>query len=227
MSAVVDDWGGLEVVSASDMGDDQPGGAAVVLLHGWGAPGDDLVALAEVLAVPRTRFFFPAGPLPERGGGRAWWHLDGPDRPAHAWDDQLRTEPPHPQLLAVRGAIQRILRTIQVRHRPDTLVIGGFSQGAMLALDVALAAAPAVDKVAMLSGVLLADSLPALRAPGPRPAAFISHGRQDGILSFEGGDRCRQILAAHQVAVTWRPFDGGHEIPPEIVEELRAFLFPP
>jgi phospholipase/carboxylesterase len=226
MRGEADDWGGLEVVSGSELEEDETGGAALVLLHGWGAPGDDLVGLAEALDGPRTRFFFPAGPLAERGGGRAWWHLDGPDRPAHAWDDQPRAEPPHPQLLAVRGAIQRVLRTIQRRYRPESLIIGGFSQGAMVALDVALAAAPVVDKVAVLSGVLLADSLPALRAPGPKPAVFVSHGRRDGVLSFDGGERCQQLLAAHGVPVTWRPFDGDHEIPAGIVEELRAFLFP-
>ena len=37
----------------------------VVLLHGFGAPGDDLVALAQFLAAraPQTRFVFPAAPL--------------------------------------------------------------------------------------------------------------------------------------------------------------------
>jgi predicted esterase len=71
----------------------------------------------------------------------------------------------------------------------------------------------------------LADSLPALHASRSRPEVFVAHGRHDGLVSFEGAERCRQILAAHQLPVTWRPFDGDHEIPPEIVEELRGFLF--
>src|SRR5258706_877282 len=56
------------------------GGAAltVVLMHGFGAPGDDLVQLASVIDAP-VRFVFPAAPL-ELGGlygdSRAWWLLD-------------------------------------------------------------------------------------------------------------------------------------------------------
>src|SRR3954470_8865291 len=63
--------GGLEVVSAGTMPDEERGGAAVVLLHGWGAPGHNLLGLARALDRPRTRFFVPAGPL-EADRGRAW-----------------------------------------------------------------------------------------------------------------------------------------------------------
>jgi len=219
-------WGGLEIVRAGPMRDDESGGTAIVLLHGWGAPGDDLVPLAHELAAPRARFFVPAAPLPERGGGRAWWHLDPADRPAHAWDDQEAAgHQPHRQVLAVRATIQQLLRDIQSRHRPDRLVLGGFSQGAMLSLDVALAAAPAVDRVFALSGVLLADSLPALKTPRPvKPPVFISHGRQDPMLSFTGGQKAKDLLERHGYHIEFHPFDGGHEIPPEVVKALRAFL---
>jgi phospholipase/carboxylesterase len=221
------DWGGLEMETVGRMREDERGGTAMVLLHGWGAPGDDLVPLARALARDKTRFFLPAGPLPEMGGGRAWWHLDARDRPAHAWDDQEAAgHQPHRQVGEARAAIQKVLTTIQARYRPEALFLGGFSQGAMLSLDVALAAAPAVHKVVALSGVMLADSLAGLKATRPdRPAVFVSHGRQDSILPFTAGDKARQLLERHGFAVTWRPFDGGHEIPPPIVEEARRFLF--
>src|SRR5947208_2540362 len=56
-------------------------GPVVVLLHGYGAPGDDLVPLAQALDVPsEVRFVFPEAPLmPEElaaYGGRAWWPID-------------------------------------------------------------------------------------------------------------------------------------------------------
>jgi phospholipase/carboxylesterase len=221
------DWGGLEMATAGRMRDDETGGTAVVVLHGWGAPGDDLVPLARALERPGTRFFVPAGPLPEVGGGRAWWHLDVTDRPEHASDDQETLgHQPHQQVLAARAAVQTVLRTIQSRYHPAALVLAGFSQGAMLSLDVALAATPPVDRVAALSGVLLADSLPALKAPRPtRPPVFISHGRQDPVLPYQGGAKAKEILERHGFRVTFRPFQGGHAIPPEIVEELKGFLF--
>jgi phospholipase/carboxylesterase len=55
-------------------------GPVVVLLHGFGARGNDLVALADVLDVPTgTRFVFPEGPLTLSFGprdARAWWLID-------------------------------------------------------------------------------------------------------------------------------------------------------
>ena len=61
-------------------GTDREGGGTgpvVVLLHGYGAPGTDLVPLWRELAVPReVRFVFPEAPLALGNGGRAWWQLD-------------------------------------------------------------------------------------------------------------------------------------------------------
>jgi phospholipase/carboxylesterase len=52
----------------------------------------------------------------------------------------------------------------------------------------------------------------------------MSHGRRDEILPFEVADRYRRGLEAAGVAVTWFPFDGGHEIPESVVVALNAFL---
>ncbi len=63
-------------------GEDREGGGdgpLVVLMHGFGAPGTDLVDLWRVLNVPSsTRFAFPEAPheIPGMFGARAWWMLD-------------------------------------------------------------------------------------------------------------------------------------------------------
>jgi phospholipase/carboxylesterase len=221
-----DGWGGLKVEIVGTRRKEERGGTAVVLLHGWGAPGDDLVGLAHALDHPGARFFVPAAPLPEVGGGRAWWHLDRADRPEHATNDKAAPRAPQRDLAVARLAVQTILRTVRERYAPDRLCVAGFSQGAMLALDVALQAAPPVDRVAALSGVLLVDSLPALRAAGaPRPPVFLSHGTNDPVLPFVGGDRARDLLERHGYKVAFHPFEGGHEIPGEIMGELAEFLF--
>src|SRR3954462_9597681 len=53
-------------------------GPVVVLMHGFGAPGDDLVDVAQFLDVAKdVRFVFPEAPTLLQGGpGRAWWMLD-------------------------------------------------------------------------------------------------------------------------------------------------------
>jgi phospholipase/carboxylesterase len=53
---------------------------------------------------------------------------------------------------------------------------------------------------------------------------FISHGRADVILPFAVADRLRHKLVAAGLRVHWQPFDGGHEIPAEVVAALNLFL---
>src|SRR5436190_21661338 len=98
-------WGGLQVARVSGMNEDDRGGDAVVVLHGWGAPGNDLVPFAQALKRPGVRFFVPAGPLHEMGGGRAWWHLDPTTRQPHALTDEPPASiQPNPDVLAARAA---------------------------------------------------------------------------------------------------------------------------
>ena len=222
-------WGGLEVVRVSGMREDERGGVAVIVLHGWGAPGTDLVPLAEALQRPGARFFVPAAPLPEMGGGRAWWHLDPITRPPHASSDQLPPGfQPTPAVRAARAAVQGLIATVVARYAPVSVSLVGFSQGAMLSIDVALAGSPGVDRVVAMSGVLLTDSVAALNAPrATTPRFLLSHGRQDPVVPFPGGARAKELLEAHGFPVTWRPFDGGHEIPRPLLADLDRFLFPP
>jgi phospholipase/carboxylesterase len=53
---------------------------------------------------------------------------------------------------------------------------------------------------------------------------FISHGRRDDILPFAAADRLQQTLRQAGLRVTWYPFEGGHEIPAEVVTGLNQFL---
>ena len=221
------EWGGLQVAHVSGIGEGQRGGTAVVLLHGWGATGDDLLPVAQALVRPGVRFFVPAAPLPEVGGGRAWWHLDPRSKPPHAWDDQLAPGfQPNAQVTAARTAIQQLLGTVIDRHAPDLIALAGFSQGAMLSLDVALTAAPAVQRVVAMSGVLLQDSLAALKAPrAAKPTFLLSHGRQDPAVPFQAGVRAKELLEKYGLPVSWHPFAGGHEIPEPVLAAVARFLF--
>ena len=220
------DAGGLKVARVSGMNEDQRGGVAVVVLHGWGAPGDDLVPLAEALKRPGVRFFVPEAPLPEVGGGRAWWHLDPNTRPPHASTDQLAPGfLPTAAVVAARAAVQGLIAAVVDRYAPTTVALVGFSQGAMLSIDVALAGTPGVDRVVALSGVLLMDSVPALTGPHPTRARFLlSHGRQDPVVPFPSGTAAKDLLEKNGFSVTWRPFDGGHEIPSPVLAEVDRFL---
>jgi phospholipase/carboxylesterase len=82
-----------------------------------------------------------------------------------------------------------------------------------------------VDRVAALSGTLMAEKeWRANIARGIRPAVFMSHGRQDPVLPFAMSERLKDLLKEQGFAVTWLPFEGGHQIPAAVLAGFRAFV---
>ncbi len=203
-----------------------------VLLHGFGAPGDDLVPLAEELAAPNVRFVFPAAPL-ELGGlygdSRAWWLLD-----LAKLERELASGTPRDRrgeipegLVDVRDQINRLLDQLIARFSiaPERLILGGFSQGAMLTLDVALHRPTKPAALLLMSGTLLAES-----EWGPRMASLAgvpivqSHGRADTLLPYDIAELLRDRLRAAGALVEWVPFVGGHEIPRAVLAAAKQLL---
>jgi phospholipase/carboxylesterase len=208
-------------------------GPLVILFHGFGAPGDDLVPLSDVVDVPAgTRWLFPEGPLPLSlgfGDSRAWWIIDfariQADRAAGRVRD-LSAEIPQGLALA-RERLLAFLNELP-RHLPmdyKKTVIGGFSQGAMLTCDAVLHTDYPWSGLVQLSGNLLAQPVwgPLLAARKGLPV-FQSHGTQDDILPHIGAERLRDLLAQSGLAVEWHSFRGGHEIPESVIRNLGGFL---
>jgi phospholipase/carboxylesterase len=217
--------GGVDREGAGD-------GPVVVLLHGFGAPGDDLVPLWRTIAAPPgTRFVFPDAPLdlgPGYGGGRAWWWIDmealvrrralGEKRDIDAVPDGLE---------AARGQVAALLDAVEKELHPRAggLVLGGFSQGAMLALDVALRSSRAFAGLVLLSCTHLAAREWAACMDARRGLpVFMSHGQSDELLPFSVAEGLRDALLSHGVAVEWVAFRGGHGIAPEVIDRLGEFL---
>lgn len=203
----------------------------VVLLHGFGAPGDDLVALADFIGAP-ARYVFPEAPL-ELGGlygdSRAWWLLDLAKLEAELRTGAIRdrrNEVPE-GLVAVRAQLMRFLDELEVRYaiEDSQLVLGGFSQGAMLSLDVALHREKPPAALILMSGTLLADSEWSPRMPTLAGVPILqSHGRSDQLLPFSIAEILRDKLRAAGAAIDFTPFAGGHEIPPVVLEAVGKLL---
>jgi phospholipase/carboxylesterase len=208
-------------------------GPVVVLLHGFGAPGDDLVPLAGVMDVPAgTRWLFPEGPLSLNlgfGDARAWWMIDmariQADRAAGRIRD-LSQELPKGLALArekMLGFLKELPRHIPIEYK--RMVIGGFSQGAMLTCDAALHTLYPFAGLIQLSGNLLAQPVWGPLMPQRKGLrVFQSHGTEDEILPYAGGERLRDALSRSGIAVDWHSFRGGHEIPPAALRALNVFL---
>lgn len=208
-------------------------GPLVLLLHGFGAPGDDLVPLADALNVPAgTRFVFPEGPLSLSfgpGNARAWWLIDmariAQDRAAGRVRDLSQDIPKG--LAPVRETMLSFLKEIEQKFDadPKKTVLGGFSQGAMLSCDLILHTDRPYAGLVQLSGNILAQPIwgPLLPKRKGLPV-FQSHGVQDEILPYVGAERLRDTLAHAGLSVEWHNFRGGHEIPRMVLQRLGLFI---
>ncbi|HKU37442.1 MAG TPA: hypothetical protein VJR89_04825 [Polyangiales bacterium] len=218
-------------------GTDREGGGTgplVVLLHGYGAPGEDLVPLWRVLDVPReVRFAFPAAPLepPDFAayGGRAWWNIDVAalqQAAAQGKARDLSREVPA-GLPEARARVIEVLDGLQreLQVPGESLVLGGFSQGAMLACDLALRTDRPLAGLVLLSGTLLSrDAWQPLMAARSALPILQSHGVQDPLLPFELAMQLRDLWRDAGASVEWVEFRGGHELPHNVLEALAKFL---
>ena len=215
-------------------GDGGGEGLTVVLLHGFGAPGTDLVPLANELDVPEgTRFVFPEAPLslPAElgGGGRAWWMIDVMRIQMAMMSRQTRdlTHEVPEGLAAAREMIVGMLAELVDSHgvRRDQLVLGGFSQGAMLAADVALRTDDELAALVLMSGTYIAEDewQPRMKArQGLR--VLQSHGTADPLLPFSIAKRLRDAFNDAGLPVQFVPFDGGHGIAPNVLTKLSELI---
>jgi phospholipase/carboxylesterase len=220
-------------------GTDREGGGdgpVLVLMHGFGAPATDLVPLFRAIQVPpEVRFVFPAAPLlldaiaPDEVAARAWWMIDIARLQASMLRGDaanLARETPA-GLPAARAAVRDMLSALETELSapPERVVLGGFSQGAMLATDVTLRAERPPAGLVILSGApVCVDEWTELAPKRAGLPVLQSHGRADPVLPFQGGEWVRDLLEGSRLPVDFVPFNGGHGIPSGVLERLGPFV---
>lgn len=220
----------LGALDAVVTGPDAPG-PVVVLMHGFGAPGDDLVSLGQALSAPAgTRFVFPEAPLdlgPQFFGGRAWWEIDMVKLQMALATGAFRnlSEEVPPGLDAARDALLSLLDAVDRTLEPTEVVLGGFSQGSMLAVDTVLRSERSFAGLICLSPTVIAEALWKPRFSGRAGLpVVITHGRMDPVLPFEGAERLRDLFMAGGAEVEFVPFNGQHEIPQPALLAVHQLL---
>lgn len=186
---------------------------ALVLFHGRGSDERDLYPLLDALD-PERRLLgvTPRGPLALPPGGAHWYALGGIPTPDPA------------TFLPTFARVSDFLDALPVPI--DRVVLGGFSQGAVMSYALGLGGGrPRPAAIMALSGFMprvegFAIDLDELDG---FPVA-IAHGSHDPIIPVDFGREARTTLEGAGAAVLYRETPVPHTIDPSVVRDLQAFV---
>ena len=171
----------------------------LVFLHGAGQSAD--------------RMFDYLGMAPEEAGVAVL----APNSSDRTWD-AIVSGGFGPDVQFMNRALEQVFERLPIDA--NRIIIGGFSDGASYAISLGLLNGD------LFKGVMAFS--PGFFIEGPwvgKPRFFISHGKQDPILPIEKcGRRIASELNAHAYSVTLREFEGGHEVPADVVREGFRWL---
>ena len=192
----------------------------VVVLHGREMEGADLAPFAQTLA-DQVLWVFPDAPLASTRA-RTWWPVDSEARLRRLTAGPMElSEMDPPGRAEARAQLASLLTALA----PPRLVLAGFSQGGMLAMDSVLHGGRRPDALVLLSSTRIAISDWQPRAAvldGLR--VLVAHGDGDAELSLRAGELLRDFAIAAGADVTWLPFEGGHQLPFVVWRALRKLV---
>lgn len=198
----------------------QPATSLVVLLHGYGADGNDLISLADQWRrhLPSTAFVAPNAPEQLPWGdpsGRQWFALETRDANEYlAGADRARP--------ALDAFLDHELATRKLTA--DRMALVGFSQGTMMALHVGLRRPNSPAAIVGFSGVIAgADRLAAEITC--RPPVLLIHGADDNVIPAQACPYTEQVLASAGIEVVAEVLPQlGHGIDGHGLAQAAVFL---
>ena len=190
----------------------------LILLHGVGANEAGFIDLARQLD-PRLVVVLARGPLAFGPTQFGWFQVsftqDGPAINAAQAEQSRRT------LLHFVNELPQ-LHDID----PTRIWIAGFSQGGIMSASVGLTAPDKVAGFGILSGRILLEVLPQVKA-GPALSqlrAFVSHGIDDDKLAIHFARSAKQVLDGFEVPLSYHEYPGGHSLTRPMVDDFNAWI---
>jgi phospholipase/carboxylesterase len=199
--------------------------ADLVFLHGYDMEPGVFSAFARSMKVPVTAHL-PQAANRVSEGGFSWWLVDANRRQeelrAGARDFACRL----PDRQLAREQLKTYcasIRTSAAVRRP--LLLGGFSQGAMLGCDAVLQGDVRADALILLSSCRVAlDEWQRSSTSIENLPVLITHGRDDTNIAFAAGQALADYLIGRGARVEWVEFEGGHETPLIVWRAVRRFI---
>ena len=213
-------------VFVQDSTSDGDSPCTVIWLHGMGTDAHDFEPFAQELidfGGPAARFLFPQAPVTPITAHQGWRGT--------AWFDVLSMDFEGPEdERGIRAMHQKVTQVINevlsTGQDPQRLFIGGFSQGAAMALYSGLRQTRPLAGIIALSGFLpLAQTLPAeITAAGRATPVFMAHGAFDSIVNPMVARKSADVVENCVQTLIWREYNMDHELCPDELTHIAQFM---
>ena len=189
----------------------------VMLLHGYGASIGDLAAVCPVIDLEGYVYVCPRAPVRIEVGpgmaGYAWVHFGDEDESV---DDQRAEE-------LLGGLFEEVKELYEIG--PGQVVVGGFSQGGMMAYRWGLSNPELFRGLAALSSRLPVPGSLRAQLPASRTQSiFIAHVTEDTMISVEEARESRRFLEEEGYKPEYREYAMGHQITQEVLGDLVPWI---
>ena len=196
-----------------------PADSCIIWLHGLGANGHDFEPIVPYLQLPKSlslRFVFPHAPerpvtVNQGYVMRAWYDIAEPT---------INRRIDHAGIAdSVEKINQLIEREIKSGIAPERIILAGFSQGGLIALEAGLKQPKLAGIIALSTYLADSDSV----IDGDR-AIFIGHGSSDPVVPFSLGQAARDTLLAHGYSVEWHEYPMEHSVSMEEIQDIGRWI---
>ena len=202
---------------------EQPAQGAVIFLHGLGADGHDFEPIVPELGVDdlHLRFVFPHAPerpitINEGEPLRAWY--DFVPHSENAGSDDIKAS-----ALSIKALLQA---QIDTGIPPERIMLAGFSQGGVMALEVGLRYEQRIAGIIALS-TYLHDAATTERERTDANLAlpiFMGHGTADPMIPIMRAATSRENLIRLAYDIEWHDYPMGHQVCIEEIEDIARFI---
>ena len=193
----------------------------IIWMHGLGADGSDFVPVVDELAFSgkdQVRFIFPHAqvmPVSINGG-----------MPMRAWYDILQTDlTRRVDVQGIMASVERIANLVatqaQDNIRLQDIVLAGFSQGGVIALQTAMQLnLPLAGVMALSTYLPLRESIDSEQ----KQNVFLAHGTDDGVIPFKEGLSSWDWLKSRGHHVNWHNYPMMHSVCAEEIADISQWL---
>lgn len=196
---------------------------SVIWLHGLGADGHDFVSIAAELKLPLhlpLRFIFPHAPMQPvtiNNGYvmRAWFDI---------YSMQIDQRIDAPGIANSVNLVTQLIENEQNRGiSSEKIILGGFSQGAVIALTTGLSHPQKLGGIVALSG-FLPNALEIFSGKHQTIPVFLAHGTEDTVVPFILGKTTAAILEKEGIPLSWHSYTMPHSVCAQEINDISTWL---